>query len=414
MRRALAVLLAVPLVGLVPALTPPAVAGDDHYVAVRALDDRFTVVGEDCAGADGALPTVRIGASDTTWRGEGSARVTAPADTVGGLMVHDPHPLRGVQYGVDAVTGRAPQGRWRVEANGDVLTSDPVDLSRGDWSRVWLEDAVLHGPDGWTGSIEDYIAQFGHRGHWSAGLLTGPCLGSGEVRLDGIGTRHTLFDFEPRAWVTVRVGEAGPRYDGAITAGERFVVRAVAHRWDVATDRAERVRGADLVLQRRWTGTKRWRTVARIGTWHGTSDRSASWRAAWHRPTEVIRSGTDQQPSWAEASEPVVDGHRCHHDPDVLPFPPTCKPIRVAAGTVTITGTGGPPGAVRAKVTVRTGDFDGPRLTTRRAVVGRDGGWRVTVDTGSHDHLYLLVTTSPTSPRHELVTEDLRFPLEVR
>lgn len=274
----------------------PARAGDDHYVPVRALDDRLTVVGEDCAGASGALPAVKVGASDDPYHGRGTARLVAAEDTLGGLLVHDLRPMRGVRYAVRALTGEAPQGTWRVEVNGDVLTSDPVDLAPDAWSVVWLEDATLHGPDGWTGTISEYIAAFGHHGHWTAGLLTGPCLDSTEVRLDAIGTRHTLYDFEPRTWVTIRVREDGPPYDHSIDPGDPFVVRAVAHRWDVRADRAETVPGASLVLQREPELGSGWTTVVHDGTWHGHADHAGWWRTIWRRPRGDIRSEPVYQP----------------------------------------------------------------------------------------------------------------------
>lgn len=412
-RRA-ALALTAPLVLGAALLAAPASAGDDHYITVRALDDRFEVVGQTCAGDPGDLPDVRIGASDLTWRGRGSARVTAAPETTGGLLVRDPRPLHGAQYIVRATTGDAPTAQWRVEVDDDVLLSDPVHLERDAWLRVWLDDAVLHGPDGWTGSIDDYLAEFGKGDHWAAGLLTGPCLDSDEVRLDGIGARHDLYDFEPRTWTTVQVREDGPPYDGRLDAGDPFVVRGVAHRWDVRSDSAVRVPGADVVLQRRWSGpTTAWRTVTHAGTWHGTADRSASWRAVWHQPGGDVPSTEQLQTSWADASEPLVDGRRCRQDPDVLPFPPTCKTVRVG-DTTTFSGAGSPPGAVRAEVTVRTGDFDGPVVEQHRTTVGRGGHWRISVDTSGHDRLYAEVTTSPTSSRHELGTHRVRFPLQAR
>jgi hypothetical protein len=295
MRGGSLLLTALALVGTA-VVASPARAGDDHYVPVRALDDRLTVVGEDCAGGSGAAPDVKIGASDKPYHGRGTARLTTAADSLGGLLVHDLRPLRGVRYAVRPLAGEAPQGTWRAEVNGDLLTSDPVDLTPGRWSVVWLEDATLHGPDGWTGTIDDYVAAFGHHGHWTAGLLTGGCLGSSDVRLDSVGTRHTLYDFEPRTWVTIRVREDGPPYDHAIDPGDPVVVRAAAHRWNVRTDSAETVRGADLVLQRERELGSGWRTVTHGATWHGHADHAAWWRTVWRRPGADIRSGPVHQP----------------------------------------------------------------------------------------------------------------------
>ena len=394
----------------------PANAGDDNYVTVRAIDDRFEVVGQDCAGAPADPPDVKVKASPSPvpWRGLGAVKSIAAPGTVGGLLVQDPHPLRGVQYTVRLpqreVSGDAPQGLWRVEVNGETLTSDPVDLARG-WTRMWLEDAVLHGPDGWTGSVEDYLAEFGKGSHWSAGLLTGPCLDSTEVWLDGIGTRHALYDFEPRTWSTVRVREVGPPFDGRIDAGDRFVVRAQAHRWDLRRNHAVIVHDADIDLQRRWTGSGAWRTVAHAATWHDTARRSASWRALWHdySDNEVL------QTSWAHASDPKVDGRACRPDPDVLPLPPTCRTVLVDAGTVVFSGTGTPAGAATVDVQVRTGSFEGPLVSEQQAVLGGNGRWRIAVGTGAEDHLYVEVAVSATSPYHELMGGGrMRFPLEVR
>jgi hypothetical protein len=416
MRRTLIFIAALPLLGS-GLFAAPAHAGDDHYVPVRGLDDRFEVVGWDCAGAAAAAPAGKIGESAGPRPGRGGARVTPAADTLGGLLVRDPHPLRGVQYLVNVIASdtATPQGRWRVEVNGDVLTSDPVRLDRDSWTRVWLSDATLHGPDGWTGSIEDYLAEFGKGAHWSAGLLTGPCLDSDEVRLDGIGTRHALYDFEPRTWLTLRVREDGPPYDGRLDAGDPFVVQARAHRWDVAAGRAVLVRDADIVLQRTLFPKSSWETITHAATWRGTADRSAYWRATWQRPDGAIRTAGTRQTSYAHASDPKVDGRRCSPDPDVLPLPPTCRTVTVDAGRVVFSGTGTPPRSSKIRVDVRTDSFDGPLLSRQGANLGRDGRWRVAIDTGTHDHLYVQVNVLATSDRHELMGGGtMRFPLAVR
>lgn len=416
MRRGVALLAASALVGAGLLLAAPASAGDDHWVAARAIDDRFEVVGETCTGEAADAPQVRVGASDLHYRGRGSASVTTAADRLGGVLVRDPRPLHGAMYIVRATTGDAPTAQWRVDVNGDTLLSDPVDLTRDHWVTVFLDDATLHGPDGWTGTIADYVDQFGTGDHWTAGLLTGSCLDSTGVRLDGIGTRRALYDFEPRTWVTVRVREDGPMYDHSIDAGDRFAVRGVAHRWDVRTDSAVLVRGADLVLQRKWRAPHAsWRTVTSGATFHGTADRSALWRAVWRRPTGAIPSDGAYQSSVAHASEARVNGRDCRPDPDVVPLPPTCKTIRVDAGTVRFSGTGDPPRSIRASVVAHTGDYDGPVVDRGHAILGRDGTWRVSIGTGSHDHLYVEVDIEATSMRHEVNGGGrMRFPLEVR
>ena len=182
----------------------------------------------------------------------------------------------------------------------------------------------------------------------------------------------------------------------------------------LAADRAVTVPGADVVLQRRWSGTTTWRTVTHASTFRGSADRSASWRAVWRRPAGAIRSGVEVQTSWAHASDPKVDGRRCRPDPDVLPIPPTCTTMRVDPGRVVFSGTGGPPRAVEATVVVRTGDFDVPVVARRRDVVGGDRRWRIAIDTGGHAHLYAEVALAATSARHELAGGRMRFPLEVR
>ena len=395
----------------------PASAGDDHWVAVRAIDDRFEVVGQDCSAQPADPPTVKVGVSDVHARGRGSASVTTADDTLGGVLVRDPRPLHGVFYHVWTAAGDDPaSGQWRVDLNGDTLLSDPVHLEREQWSSVALDDAVLHGPDGWRGSIDEYLAAFGKGDHWTAGLLTGSCLNTGEVWLDGIGTRRALYDFEPRTWVTVRVSEAGPPYDGSIDAGDRFVVRGVAHRWDTRTDSAVSVPGADILLQRQWRAPEApWRTVVHAATYRGTAYRSALWRAVWHRPSGSIPSDYAYQSSVAHASDARVDGRPCRPDPDVVPLPPTCKTMRVDAGTVTFSGTGDPPGTVQATVVAHSGDYDGPVVDQGQAVVGRHGTWQVPIGTGDLDHLYVEVDIEPTSMQHELSGGGrMRFPLEVR
>lgn len=276
------------------ALATPAEAGDNTYVTVRALDDRFEQVGQTCGGAAAPEPAIRIGLSETRMRGQGSMSVTSAEDHLGGVLVKQPEPLRGVMYWVWTPTGGSPQGQWRVEVGGEVLTSSAVSVTAGEWARVDLDDATLSDGAGWTGTIEEYVAEFGKGDTWAAGFLTGDCLGSPTVRLDTIGTRKAGYDFEARTWTTLKV--TGPDR-GPVTLAVR------TQKYDDVSATNEPAADARVVLQRRRGSGTPWRDVARVrtdqhgrATWHGTSTRPTDWRAVWQRsphdvPSDPVRHG---------------------------------------------------------------------------------------------------------------------------
>lgn len=373
----------------------PAYAGGNTYHVVRVLDDRTTVVGFGCDGSAGTAPDVKLGTSPVHVRGQGS--LLSRTDTLGGLMVHDPRPLRGVYYPTYAVGGTDPQAQWRVEVNGDVLTSDPVALPPDTWSYVFLEDATLHGPDDWTGSIDDYVTQFGHHGDYSAGLLAGGCLGSPEVRWDTIGTRKNGLDFEGQHWLTIKVAGTDGTNGAVLKDGQPFRLSVNAH------DLAGAVGGAKLVLQKRGWDAKKWTWVATRRTdahglvrLDGTADKAAWWRAVWKRSGRDVPSGKALQASAATISPPAADGHRCVDDPDV--FGPTCRTITVD-GPFELTGTGHPARSARIHVRVHAGDISGEVIQRKVLTLGRDG-WRLRIHPGSNDHLLVGVYVTSRTGDH--------------
>lgn len=291
MRGGSLLLTALLLVGAVAVVVSPARAGDNTYVVVRAVDDHFEQVGLTCAGDPTDPPELRVGLSTQHVLGHGSLAVTTTADAIGGVLVKQPRPLRGVMYWVLPPAEGTPQGQWRVEVDDEVLTSDPVDLAPGEWGRYDLDDATLHDGHGWTGTIEQYVADHGSADTWAAGLLTGGCLGSESVRLDSIGTRKAGYDFEARVWVTLRTmgGDGRPL---------RIVARA--HRYDPGTDTSAAVAGARVTVSRRGPDDGHFRPVATGRTDdHGrfsvrAPDRPGSWRASWRRaprdvPSDVVQ-----------------------------------------------------------------------------------------------------------------------------
>lgn len=279
MRRGLGICL---LALLAPLLGTPAEAGDNTYVVVRAVDE-LALIGQTCAGEDADPPETRIGLSRSRVVGHGSLALTTAADAVGGLLVSQPRPLRGVRYWASTPAGGAPQGRWHVEVNDDVLTSDPIDLQAGRWDRYDLADATLTDGDGWTGSIEEYIAEFGKGHRWSVGLLTGGCLGSPEVRLDAIGTRRAQYDFEARVWLTIEA--------------EGGTVSARAWKYDARNNRTEPVSDARVTLLRRGpqdghfhpAHTARTDDRGRVSL-RVNASRETSWRATWQRRPQNVPS----------------------------------------------------------------------------------------------------------------------------
>jgi hypothetical protein len=416
MRRALALLLVVPLACLGGTLTTPARAGDNTYVVVRALDDRFEEVGETCAGEPAGPPELAIGLSDIHYRGQGSMRVSA-VDTLGGVLVEQPKPLRGVMWPVWTPADSAmPQGQWRVEMNGEVLASTAVDLTPGAWQRVDLEDAVLSNGSGWTGSIEDYVAEFGKGDTWAAGFLTGGCLASPEARVDVVGTRKAGYDFEARTWVSVRVRGPNGGNGATLASGQRFVLTATAQRYSLDTDTAQPVEGAHLRLLRRWSGIRDWEGVLAVRTgpdgvarFAARALRASWWRAVWIREPNDVPSDPAFQSSNVVLGDPAADGAPCRLRPST--FPPTCRTITVDRGTVTLSGSGRPPGAATLRAQVHAGGPDGPVIATKTVRL-RQHGWTIDVATGARDRLTVEVTAQATSRRH-FVSGTWLLPLRV-
>ncbi len=402
MRRALALLLAVPIIGLAPVLAPPA-AGETYYHVVRALDDRFDVAGYTCAGEPAAAPTARIGVSEVHLSGQGSMLVRSARDTVGAPMLVDPRKPGKVAWNAWPFEGADPQATWRVEMNGDVLTSDPIALTPNSWNHLYLPDATLHDGD-WSGTIADYIAQF-HKGrHWKVGLLTGDCLGSPQVRLDEIGTRQFTYDFEARSWVTLKVVNKDGTQWGTVRYGEPFRVIARANRWDQEAGHGHPVADARLAFQRRWAGTHRWTTVARERTGRTgrvvlpqLSERAAYWRAVWQRSPQPVPSDEAYQGSDVVYSRPAVNGTPCTPRSEEQPW--DCARVTVPAGRVVVSGRAEPGGSGRIHLWVYAGD---PRqlVTQDEAPIGADGRWRFAFSTADHDALSVDLDGRQTSKRH--------------
>ena len=403
MRGGSLLLTALALVGTAVVVSP-ARAGDTYYQEVRELDARFDVAGYTGTGEPAAAPTTRIGLSDVHLRGQGSMLVRSAAGTVGAPMLVDQRKPSKVLWYAWPTGGTDPLGQWRVEMNGDVLTSDPLPLTPQSWNRLWLDDATLHAGD-WSGTISEYIAEFGKGDHWKVGLLTGDCLGSPEVRLDTIGTRLATYDFEARTWVDLEVlNRTGSRWT-SIKYGEPFRVVARANRWDSDADHGRPVEDARLVFLRRWAGTHTWKPVAHARTdtdgrvvLEQVSRRAAYWRAVWHRSPAPVPSEHVDQGSDTVLSLPAVNGQRCTATGD---WPSDCARVTVSPGRVVLTGRGSPAGSAVVHLWLYDGrTLGGPLLLHRQDRLGSDGRWRIAFSTGTHDELYARLGARPTSKRH--------------
>lgn len=414
MRRILALLLAVPLAALAGAVTAPAHAGDTTYVVVRALEsslDRFDRSSFDCAGEPaGGQPGLTLKVSPIHVHGQGSLLVRGAPDYQSGLMLRSPAKPRTIDWPVYPLTGEAPQARWRVEMNDDVLTSDPIPLERDTWNALHVDEATLSDGAGWTGTIEDYIAEFGKGDSWRVGLLTGGCLDSREVRIDAIGARQVTYDFEPRNWVVLTATTTDGRDGTLVDYGDRFRLTARANHYDLGSDSSHRVDGTRLVFQRRWAGSPRWRTVTSrttdergVATVSGTADRAAYWRVVWRRSDTTIPSDPAYQGSKVVLSKPSANGERCRIEGPG--YPRTCRPIRVDRGRVVLSGTARPGGS--AIIDVEAGD------STREVRVDRRGHWRATFPTDDTDRLTVEVRVRSASPKH-FASGGWVLPLRVR
>jgi hypothetical protein len=416
MRRALALLLTLPLLGLAATLVPPASAGETFYRVVRELDSRFDAAGYTCTGEPAAAPTIRIGLSEVHVRGQGSMLVRSGADTTAAPLLVDPAKPSKVSWYAWPTEGADPHGLWRVEMNDDVLTSDPLPLAPRSWNRLWLADATLHSGD-WSGTIADYIAEFGKGEHWKVGLLTGDCLGSPEVRLDAIGTRTSTFDFEARTWLTLKVADPSGNRWTLLDYGDPFQVVVGAHRWDAAADRARSVADARVTFLRRWAGTHRWTPVAHLHTadngrvaLEGVAKRAAYWRAVWHRSPEPVPSPDSYQGSTVVFSLPVVDGRRCQVAEDA---PLTCARVTVSRGRVVLSGHARPGGSAIVHLRTYPDETMGEPLVHKQTRLDHNGRWRIAFSTGSRDELFAVVDADATS-RRNWTNFSARIPLRVR
>lgn len=399
----MALLLAVPLLGLAPSLMSPAVAGDTFYEVVRELDSRIDVSGFTCAGDPGTAPTAHIGLSDIRVHGQGSMMLRSAPDTLAAPMLVDQKKPSKVGWYAWPTTGTDPQGVWRIEMNDDVLTSDPIALTPGSWNRLWLPDATLHTGD-WSGTISQYISDFGKGEHWRIGFLTGGCLDSPDVRLDSIGTRLDTFDFEARTWVGLRVVDAEGSQWRSLEYGDPFHVVARANRWDSAADRGRSVAGARIVFLRRWAGTHTWKPVAHRTTdrqgravLDGVAERMAYWRAVWRRDPAPVPSDDAWQAANTVFSLPSVNGKRCTPDEqdDLL-----CEPAHVSPGRVVLTGRGRPGGSAIMHLYLYAGTFSGTPILHKQDRLDHDGRWRIAFSTGAYDELYARMYPRATSHRH--------------
>lgn len=415
MRRALALLLVVPLLGLAPGWVSPTLGGETFLRVVRELDARFDVAGFTCTGDPGPAPTARLGVSGIHVEGQGSLLLRSAPGTLAGTMLVDPAKPSRVVWHAWPTSGTDPRGLWRVEMNGDVLTSDPVSLPPGTWTRSGVNDVTLHNGD-WSGTIEDYIAAFGKGDHWKVGLLTGDCLDSAEVRLDAIGPRTATYDFEARSWVTLKLAAA--THAVLLEYGDPFQVVVRARRWDTDADRARLVEGARVTFLRRWAdGPHRWQHVADARTdadgravLRQVSHRRAYWRVVWHRSPAPVPSDREYQGSDVAFTAPFVDGRRCRIVDD---YPPTCARVTVSRGRVVLSGRARPGGSAVVHLYLYRDESLGEPLLHRQDRLDRHGRWHIAFPTGSRHELFAQLGAKPTSDRN-WVTYNPGIPLRVR
>lgn len=215
----------------------------------------------DCAGTavdtDDVLTLPRV---PDAWRGQGSLRVDT--DGLAGALRRDRSYL-GFSVQVRADSGSDPRAQWYVEIGDAVLTSTPVALERDTWAELRIEDATFSDGGSWTGSMADWIEAHGHR-QWAAGVLTGGCLDSATVLVDGVrNSAWRTADLEPSRWVSAGQGRA-PSWDEpkkyGLHPGDRIKLVAQARWHEVTTGTNTPIAKARMSLQ---VKTKKgWSTLA--------------------------------------------------------------------------------------------------------------------------------------------------------
>jgi len=202
---------------LVAATTAPSAAGPPYtYTAYHSLrPSLWKLVSYDCAGAADHGTRLKLGRFAILRRGDGSLRVTSDASYGGALLRSDRKGLSSLNYPVYSTGSDHPTGVWRVEVGDHVLVSDPVNLKADGWSEALIVDIDLHEGD-WTGTTDDFQAEFGTAESYTAGFLTGGCLGTPTAYFDTV-TRQRVHrivrDLEPSTWASIRwstAGDGGP------------------------------------------------------------------------------------------------------------------------------------------------------------------------------------------------------------
>ena len=173
--------------GLVAA---PASAGDDHWVAVRAIDDRFEVVGQGLLGAAGRPAHGEGRCLRRPRPGPGSASVTTADDTLGASWCATRARCTASSPRLDGGRRRPGERPVARRPQRDTLLSDPVHLEREQWARSPSTTRCCTAPTAGEARSTSTSPRSAGGDHWTAGLLTGSCLNTGEVWLDGIGTRR--------------------------------------------------------------------------------------------------------------------------------------------------------------------------------------------------------------------------------
>ncbi|CAB4703485.1 MAG: hypothetical protein F2667_05600 [Actinobacteria bacterium] len=239
MRRPLTVL-AVALLGAglgATTVAAPASAGESIVAPTHGFDpDEWSIRGYDCAGAPAGTTRLDLRATPLAQDGLGALLVTGTDDSLGGVLRrHVGVALPSISTTAYAVEGDDPHGVWRVEIGEHTLISDPVPLLARAWGRYYLRGAVLHEGE-WSGSIDEFQREYGISEPWTAGLLTGGCVGSPLTWIDRVYDKQSRFsnDLEPSTWVSLVLVDPSRL--------RARVHRAVLETGEVTTPRGARVR----------------------------------------------------------------------------------------------------------------------------------------------------------------------------
>jgi hypothetical protein len=292
---------------LVVGTTAPAAAGPPFkYDVYHSLaPSGWELVSYDCSGAVDDGSALKLGSFAQHRRGSGSLRVRSDASYGGALLRSDRPGLSSLVYPTYA-TGAAPTGSWRVEVGDHVLVSDPVPLAPGDWSVAAIEGVVLN-EGTWSGTTDDFQAEFGVAEKYTAGLMTGGCLGSPTAYVDTVTRQrdHKIVrDLESGLWARLDHGanSYAPQY------GTLFGLRTKLLDEDITGTPRTGVANARMALWRRYlhrgwervlTRTTDDRGVARAEVRAGPSARY-QWRWVGHAvasaPELIATSSSDSEP----------------------------------------------------------------------------------------------------------------------